>query len=307
MNLNEVIEFLKGEPERTWHIAGDGENQLVGGYILPNFSLEKYPEYEQDYAALASSLQWHEYTNKNGIERIGCCPDAMEFEDEDNNVSNGAYEVWEDEDVTMTSSEAIDYLLQLEEKLNAIYLFNKKVCEKCGRDYDAYNHFEFISNGIVIDIELMKDESGYYNGKLLLSCKNEDGVLEKYLGKDKEVTIPEKTTKISAQAFLDTDVERITIPNGVKCYVNAYAFEHCESLKYVYFGSDVEITKGHYEGGELFDGPDTIFYCCDALECIEVSPDNPYISSENGKLYNKDKTKLLYDPADKSWWEDDEE
>ena len=28
---------------------------------------------------------------------------------------------------------------------------------------------------------------------------------------------------------------------------------------------------------------------------------------EDGKLYNKDKTKLLYDPADKYWLDDDEE
>lgn len=134
-----------------------------------------------------------------------------------------------------------------------------------------------------------------------------DGVLENYLGKDRKVTIPEKTTEISAQAFLDTDVERISIPDGVKCYVSAYAFEHCEGLKYVYFGSDVEVPQGHYEGDELFDGPDTIFYCCDALERIEVSPDNPYISSVDGKLYNKNKTKLLYDPADMSWWKGYEE
>lgn len=299
MNLNEVIKFLKGEPERTWHIVGDGEDQLVGGYILPNFSPEKYPEYEHDYAELVRRINWNQYTSENGVKIIGCCPEAMEFEDEDNNISNGAYEEWEDEDVIMTSSEAADYLLDLEEKLTVIYHFNKKVCEKCGRDYAVYNsnclqvNFGFVSdNGMVINVGLMENESGYYNGKLIFET---------------EVVIPNDVSEIDAQAFLDTDVERISIPDGVKCYVNAYAFEHCDSLKYVYFGSDVEVPQGHYEGDELFDGPDTIFYCCDSLERIEVSPDNPYISSVDGKLYNKDKTKLLYDPADKSWWEDDEE
>ena len=299
MNSTEVIEYLKKDAGRTWHIVGDGESQLVGGYILPNFSLQKHPEYEQDYAELVRRIDWNQYTSEDGVKRIGCCPNAMEFDDEDNNISNGAYEEWEDENVTMTSSEAADYLLDLEEKLTAIYLFNKKVCEKCGRDYAVYNsnclqiNFSFTAdNGMTIHVELMEDESGFHNGKLTFEI---------------EVVIPNEVSEIDAQAFLDTNVEKIIIPDGVKFHVNAYAFEHCESLKYVYFGSDVEVQQGHYDGDDLYDGPDTIFYCCDALECIEVSPDNPYISSENGKLYNKDKTKLLYDPADKSWWEDDEE
>lgn len=133
----------------------------------------------------------------------------------------------------------------------------------------------------------------------------ENGTLIRYIGNDKEVIIPKDVKEIDAQAFFDTDAEKIIIPDGVECDVNAYAFEHCEGLKYVYFGSNVKISQGYYVNGDLYDGADTIFYWCDDLEQIEVSPDNPYISSEGGKLYNKDKTKLLFDPDDKYWEEED--
>lgn len=128
-----------------------------------------------------------------------------------------------------------------------------------------------------------------------------NGVLEKYLGKDKEVVIPKKVTDIRAQAFFDADtVESIVIDDNTKCYLYEYAFEHCHNLKRIYLGRGVKFSK-------LAEDVGTVFYCCGALERIDVSPDNPYISSVDGKLYNKDKTKLLYDLADKSWWEDDEE
>lgn len=133
----------------------------------------------------------------------------------------------------------------------------------------------------------------------------ENGTLIRYIGNDKEVIIPKEVREIDADAFVDTVAEKIIIPDGVECYVNAYALMHCYGLKYVYFGSNVEIAQGHYINGDLYDGTDTIFFSCDALERIDVSPDNPYISSVDGKLYNKDKTSLLYDPADK-YWENDE-
>ncbi len=133
-----------------------------------------------------------------------------------------------------------------------------------------------------------------------MNFKIEDGTLEEYLGKEKEVVIPKGVEEIMNQAFFDANtVECVIIDNDTKCFLQEFAFEHCYNLKRVYLGRDVEFSK-------LAEDVGTVFYCCDALERIDVSEENPYYSSENGKLYNKDKTRLLYDPADKYWLEDDE-
>lgn len=133
----------------------------------------------------------------------------------------------------------------------------------------------------------------------------ENGTLIRYIGEDKEVIIPKEVREIDADAFMDTVAEKIIIPDGVECYVNAYALMHCYGLKYVYFDSNVDIAQGYYINGDLYDGADTIFFCCEAMEKVEVSPDNPYISSVDGKLYNKDKTILFFDPDNKYWEEED--
>lgn len=315
MNLTEAIEYLKNT-NATWYADEPIYDPNIGAYILPNFFPEKYLEYEQDYAELVKNVRPYQYVEyENGIIRIGT-PGVLEFFDE--TLDEGSYEIggtWEG-----TSKELADYIIEIERIFSLINDFNKKVCQKCDKDYAAYNSdcFEidlFLRGNcekgegmLRMDVELMKDDDGLYNGKLSFEFVDTTGTMFRYFGHENDVTIPANIKTILGQAFLDTDVERISIPDGVKCYVSAYAFEHCKGLKYVYFGSDVEVSQGHYVGNELFiNGPDTIFHCCDALERIEVSPDNPYISSVDGKLYNKDKTKLLYDPADKSWWEDDEE
>lgn len=129
----------------------------------------------------------------------------------------------------------------------------------------------------------------------------ENGTLEKYLGNEKEVVIPKSVEEIMAQAFFDADtVESVIIDDDAECALHEYAFEHCHNLKQIYLGKGVTFSK-------LAEDVGTVFYRCDALERIDVSDENPYYSSENGKLYNKDKTQLLYDPADKYWLEDDEE
>ena len=71
------------------------------------------------------------------------------------------------------------------------------------------------------------------------------------------------------------------------------AFDRCSTLTRVRIPKTVSEIK-HYAGWEDCKNP---FNGCTSLEAIEVDGDNPWMSSENGVLFNKDKTRLFCYPA----------
>ena len=71
------------------------------------------------------------------------------------------------------------------------------------------------------------------------------------------------------------------------------AFDRCSTLTKVRIPETVSEIKD-YAGGEDCKNP---FIGCTSLESIEVDCDNPWMSSENGVLFNKDKTRLFCYPA----------
>ena len=77
-----------------------------------------------------------------------------------------------------------------------------------------------------------------------------------------------------------------TIPSSVK-KIGESSFEDCEYLTEVKLSSSV---------AEMESNP---FYGCDQLVRIDVDQDNPYFSSEDGILYNKDRTEILAYPDGK--------
>ncbi|MCH5170029.1 MAG: leucine-rich repeat protein [Oscillospiraceae bacterium] len=101
---------------------------------------------------------------------------------------------------------------------------------------------------------------------------------------------------IGAWAFRNcTGLEKIIVEDNVK-YINLLEktnygnffsddiFEGCTNIKYIYIGAsflpNVVDDKHTYLASELFE-----FYLLDALEEIEVSPDNPYYRSVDNVLY----------------------
>jgi len=79
----------------------------------------------------------------------------------------------------------------------------------------------------------------------------------------------------------------IVIPDSV-AYLGNYAFEGCKKLESVHFGSGLK---------EL---PENIFGGCEALESFSVSVGSKMFSVENGVLFDKNKTKLIKYPVNKS-------
>ncbi len=118
-----------------------------------------------------------------------------------------------------------------------------------------------------------------------------------------------KVTSIGAEAFYDCSFTSVTIPDGVTI-IKYGAFQNCTDLTEVTFGNSIttiEYSAFYYclslkqvtiPKSVTNIGVNVFFYCT-ALTHINVDAANPAYSSENGVLFNKDKTTLLRYPAAK--------
>ncbi len=101
------------------------------------------------------------------------------------------------------------------------------------------------------------------------------------------LNIPESIMSIGAGAFWGcSGLSSVIIPESVMS-IEAGAFAACTGLTSVTIpGSVTSIGSG-------------AFCLCTGLAGIDVAPDNPFYSSQDGVLYDKDKTALMQYPAGK--------
>ena len=129
-----------------------------------------------------------------------------------------------------------------------------------------------------------------------------------------ELSIPEGTTQIGDYAFYNCgSLTGVTIPETLT-HIGTAAFRNCSDPAYntyengCYWGNqdngyavlaavvsdDITTCQLHADTRHILEDA---FRYCNALERIEVPADNPYFCSVNGILYNKDKTKIIWAPA----------
>lgn len=116
--------------------------------------------------------------------------------------------------------------------------------------------------------------------------KNIDGSAFGFCISLKSVDIPAGVKTIGEGAFsCCVDLEKITIPVGVETIDNL-AFAYCASLESINIPESV-----------TYIGEDSILPYCFSLKEITVDKNNPNYMSENGVLFNKDKTAIVQYPC----------
>ena len=120
-----------------------------------------------------------------------------------------------------------------------------------------------------------------------------------------KVHLEEGLSVIQAYAFeYCTSLETIEIPDSVYAIYGG-AFENCSSLKNFHISENVyllgtyetDYNWGSGEPGWISEVDHSIFNGCENLESVTVDSNNEYFTSENGVLFNKDKTVLCTYPA----------
>ena len=117
---------------------------------------------------------------------------------------------------------------------------------------------------------------GYYDDKLREFLKTTNGVLK----------IPKRCTELISRCFWHNDyIENVIMQDGIKD-INSQVFRDCANLKSVYISKSVRYISDEW-----------VFNECSNLVSIEVDSENECYSSQDGVLYNKEKTTLIAAPG----------
>ena len=171
--------------------------------------------------------------------------------------------------------------------------------------------FAGLFGGTISAVEIAEDNPNYTTIDGVIYSKDKK-VLVSYLPNGPETyRVPDGVITIGAGAFINNfSIEHIILPESLKLIGEA-AFEWCENLKTIETNINLkEIIKYAFHGCydlRSFDIPASlteidyfVFNGCSSLQSFNVDSANPVYSSEDGVLYNKNKTELVKFPAAKS-------
>ena len=139
------------------------------------------------------------------------------------------------------------------------------------------------------EIKVAEDNKNYSSEEGVLFNKDKTEIIKYPEGKtENSYTIPTSVTSIESDAFSRCkSLKSIEIPTSVT-RIGRSAFEDCTSLASVTIGNSVTSIE------------DMAFNYCKSLTEIKVAEDNKNYSSEEGVLFNKDKTEIIKYPEGKT-------
>lgn len=139
----------------------------------------------------------------------------------------------------------------------------------------------------------------------------ENGILKKYLGSKRIVTIPSSVIEIDLGVFDSSNICHVYIPNSVK-KLAPFAFGNCKELTSIYIPDSVECINEYAFYGctklkkinlgknakfvierKPWDGQGSPFLHCPSIEEIYVHYQNPYYRSQNNCIVQIDDGSLV--------------
>ncbi|GBU22139.1 hypothetical protein R80B4_02044 [Fibrobacteres bacterium R8-0-B4] len=159
----------------------------------------------------------------------------------------------------------------------------------------------------LISINVAADNAEYSSEDGVLFNKDKSYLILYPMGRSGAYKIPSGVRVIGNRAFaVNKNITSITIPGSVET-ISSEAFAGCDSLNYVMIEDGVknirDLAFWGCDGLRRVVIPNSVtsispraFAGCTGLLSITVSDDNPNYSSEDGALFNKNKTVLIQYP-----------
>lgn len=180
-------------------------------------------------------------------------------------------------------------------------------------EYDYANNFTFMTTAEAEEVEAYEALDRHTSGDYEYAVIDGSAAVTGYLGADRIIEIPSEldglpVTRIYTAAFASVACTELTVPESVKTIdklafygctmldtltvrgaetIGESSFDDCSSLRVLNLNGSCRSIEG-----------DEPFALCYSLTDINISGSGEAYSSENGVLYNADKSKLiLYPPA----------
>lgn len=163
-----------------------------------------------------------------------------------------------------------------------------------GHGIYSVNYFEGCTNLKSVEFELSDNERENCDSITIGSEAFEDCTSLT------SVDLPKNVTQIGYSAFEDcTSLTDINLPEGLTV-IGSFAFSGCNSLISINIPSSVSLSPEPEMNIDSYNSENAGLTKCERLREINVDPSNENYCSENGVLYNKDRTELLCYPCGKT-------
>ena len=265
------------------------DTSLSGNIVLPS-KIEGKPVTSIGWSAFYGCSSLTSITIPNSVTSIGY--EAFDNCDKLNQINvDTANTVYSSENGVLFNKEKTELIRYPAGKTDTAYAIPDSVTSIDSRAFDGCCSLTSVT---IPDSFTSIDDSAFWWCVSLTSITIPDSVTSignsafRWCSSLTSVTIPNSVTSIGYEAFSGcSGLTSITIPDSVTSIGN-YAFYGCSSLTSITIPNSVTSI-----GYEAFDN-------CDKLNQINVDTANTVYSSENGVLFNKEKTELIRYPAGKT-------
>ena len=159
--------------------------------------------------------------------------------------------------------------------------------------YSSFYFSRIDSLVLPASLEIVNEYSFYYCNKLQSVSFAEDSNINDIKGYSfyhcpelEDVSFPEGLIYIRTSAFQDCDkLEEIVLPDSLTS-LSGSSFAGCDKLANVKLGKGLVSSIGY--SSAFYDTP---------VEAFEIDDDHPYLSTQDGILFNKDASKILCYPS----------